>query len=162
MTGMMTKRKLLDLIRAERAQWDALLAQVDQARMTEPGMAGDWSLKDIIAHVAWCEREVLGVLRAHAMVGSDLWNLSNDERNAAVYVQNRERSLHDVLSEAREVYPQLIEAVEALTEEDITDPTRFRDMPSEWRPWMLISNNTYEHYQAHTPSIRAWLEQSKL
>lgn len=160
MTDKMTKNKLLERIRAERAQWDALLAQVDESRMSEPGVTGDWSLKDIIAHVAWCEREVLGVLRAHAMVGSDLWNLSNNERNAAVYAQNHARTLHDVLGEAREVYPRLIEAIEALAEEDINDPARFHDMPSEWQPWSLIANNTYEHYQAHVPSIRAWLEQS--
>ena len=38
---------MLDIMSAERAQWEGLLAQVGEARMAEPGVAGDWSVKDM-------------------------------------------------------------------------------------------------------------------
>ncbi len=158
MEEQITKAKFLDTLRTERARWDALLAQIEEARMIQPGVAGEWSVKDIIAHMTWGEREMVGVLQAHALVGSDLWDLPEDDRNAAVFVENRDRSLQDVLTEAPQMFAQLLAAVQALSEEDLADPRRFRDMPTEWVPWQIIAGNSYEHYRQHTPSIRAWLD----
>ena len=156
----MNKPTFVDNLRTGREQWEALLAQVGEARMLQPGVAGEWSIKDIIAHMTWGEREALGILQARALVGSDLWNLPQDERNAAVFVENRDRPLHEVLTEAQQVYAQLLEAVQTLSDEDLNDPNRFRDMPTDWLPWQIIAGNSYEHYQQHTPSIRAWLNQA--
>jgi hypothetical protein len=103
------KATLLEEVQSAHDEWEGVLAEVGVAHMTEPGVAGEWSVKDVIAHVTWSEREMVGVLRAHALVGSELWNLSEDERNAAVFAQNRERPLDDVLHDAQGVYAQLLE-----------------------------------------------------
>ncbi len=84
MNGHMDKARLLGMIRAARAEWDALLATIPEAWMEEPGAAGKWSVKDVVAHIAWGEHECLGVARARAVVGSELWQLPADERHAAV------------------------------------------------------------------------------
>jgi hypothetical protein len=89
MNGQITKAELLTMIRTARARWETLLAEIPLALLTEPGVIGEWSIKDIIAHISWGERENIGVVRAHAVVGSELWQLSEDERNAAVFEQNR-------------------------------------------------------------------------
>jgi hypothetical protein len=41
--------------------------------LTEPGLAGDWTAKDLIGHVLWYEREIFRVVRERAPVGSPLW-----------------------------------------------------------------------------------------
>jgi DinB family protein len=156
----MNKSMFLDTLRAGRAEWEALLAQIGEARMLQLGAAGEWSVKDVIAHVTWGERETVELLQAHALVGSDLWNLPQDDRNAVVFEENRDRPLPEVLAEAQQVYAQLLEALGTLSEEDLTDPGRFRDMPANWIPWQIIAGSSYEHYQQHTPSIRAWLDQA--
>src|SRR5690349_8107926 len=46
-----TKAGLLHELRAARAEWDALIAEISPARMAEPGAASDWSVKDVIAHL---------------------------------------------------------------------------------------------------------------
>jgi uncharacterized protein (TIGR03083 family) len=153
----MNKTEWLDTLQAERAQWNALLAQVDEARMTQPGAVGEWSVKDVIAHVTWFEREMVGVLRTHALVGSELWNLPHDERNAAIYEQNRDRALSEVLAEARAVYDQLLVGMQSLAEEDLHDPQRFAEMPADWIPWQVIAGNCYEHYRQHTPGLCDWM-----
>ena len=56
MNTPMTKTRLLDRLRTERAQWEALLTDIDEARMTQPGVEGEWSVKDIVAHVTFYER----------------------------------------------------------------------------------------------------------
>jgi hypothetical protein len=154
----MNKSEFLDALQTAHAEWEAALAQVGEARMNEPGVVGDWTTKDAIAHVTWFEREMVGVLRARALIGSDLWNLPPDQRNAAIFEQNRQRSLSDVLTEAREVFPQLVELAQALDDRDLNDPSRFADMPADWVPWQVIAGNTFEHYRAHVSDLRAWMK----
>jgi hypothetical protein len=155
MNGYMTKTQLLEMIQTARSHWEALLTGIPDAWMTEPGVAGEWSIKDIIAHIAWGERESLGVAQSHAVVGSELWRLSEDERNAAVFEQNRARELGDVLAESRRTFRLYLDAVAALSEEELNDPSRFAQMPEGWRPWRILFDPG--HYQEHADGIRAWL-----
>ena len=64
----MDKIRFLDTLLAERAEWDRVLSQIDVARMAVPRVAGEWSVKDVVAHVTWFEREMIGVLTAYALV----------------------------------------------------------------------------------------------
>jgi hypothetical protein len=155
MNGYMSKTDLLGLIQRDRAQWETLLSSIPEAWMTEPGVEGEWSVKDIIAHIAWGEQENLGVVHARAVVGSELWQLPEDERNAVVFEQNRGRDLRDVLAESRRIFCLYREAVATLSEEDLNDPSRFAQMPEGWRPWRILYDPG--HYHGHADSIRAWL-----
>jgi len=56
MDNPMTKTTLLETLRSKQAEWQALLAEVPADHMTEPGVAGEWSVKDIIAHLTYYER----------------------------------------------------------------------------------------------------------
>lgn len=153
------KTRLLEMIHTARAQWDALIAEVPEAWMNEPAMGQEWSVKDVIAHIAWGERESCGVIDAHALVGSELWRLSEDERNAAVFERNRGRDARDILAESGQVFQRYVAAIDTLTEEDLHDPTQWRGMPNGWLPWRILYDPT--HYAVHARSIRAWLERQK-
>lgn len=154
----MNKAELLKDIRAEWALWEALLGEIEGAQMTQPGAAGEWSVKDIIAHIAWFEREMVGMLQARALVGSDLWQMPTDERNARIFEENRDCLLQDVLAEAQQVHQQFLEEFEALAEDDLADPHRFPGMPEDWQPWIVIAGNSNEHYRDHSRDVRTWLE----
>ncbi len=154
----MDKTQFLSAVRADWARWQAVLDEVGEARMTQPGAAGEWSVKDIVAHLTWFEREMVGVIRQRWLAGSDLWNVGQDERNAVIFEQNRERALDDVLGEAERVHQELVDGLEELPEEHYGNPARFRDMPADWLPWQVFAGNTYEHYQHHAADVRAWLD----
>jgi hypothetical protein len=151
----MNKAELLADIRAEWALWEALLGEIEE---TQPGVAGVWSVKDMVAHITWFEREMVGMLEARALVGSDLWQLPADQRNARIFEENRDRALRDVLAEAQQVHHHLVEKVEALAEDDLVDPHRFPGMPEDWQPWKVIAGNSNEHYRDHSQDVRTWLE----
>jgi len=155
-----TQAALLDMIRTARAEWDALLERVDEARMVQPGVAGDWSVMDIVAHIAWHEREMIGLLQARALVGSNLWDLPLDERNQAIFESNRHRSLDDVRIDAQQTYQEFVDALGPISDEDLIDARRFANMPAEWQPWKIVAENSCEHYRDHVPSLRAWLEEA--
>jgi len=53
----MGKRELLSALTDERAHLSAMLARLDDSQMVTPGVQGNWSVKDILAHMsAWDRR----------------------------------------------------------------------------------------------------------
>ncbi len=154
----MDRATFISTLKEARAEWDALLAQIDEARMDQPGATGKWSVKDVIAHIAWNELEMVPLLRERSLAGaSELWNLSEDERNEAVYQQNRDRSLHDIIGEERKAYASILAAIENLSDEDLNDPQRFKYMPQDWVPWQIIAGCSFRHYRDHAAQLREWL-----
>lgn len=47
----MDSATFIDTLVETRAQWDALIGQIDERWMLEPGVEGQWSVKDILAHI---------------------------------------------------------------------------------------------------------------
>jgi hypothetical protein len=155
----MNRSLFLEELRAARSEWDAALGAVPEERMLEPGLPGGWTVKDAVAHVTWSEREMVGVIAQRALVGSPLWELDQDARNAAVVADSRDRALGDVLAEARAVWLELLPGLESLTDDELTDPARFArldELPGVL-PWQIFAGSTYLHYRDHARDIRAWL-----
>ena len=155
---MIGKAELIDRVKTERSRWNDLVARVDDDLMLKPGVEGTWSTKDILAHVIWYEREMVGVLKSRALVGSDLWDLPLDERNAGVHEEIKDVTLEEARAEADRVFPALIEQLELLPEEAYADSAHFKHMPDEWAPWDVIAGNTFRHYQDHMESVQQLLE----
>ncbi len=156
----MDKATFIEAIISGRKQWDNLLAEIEESRMLEPMEEGGWSVKDTIIHNTWNEREMIGVCEQHALVGSELWNLPQDERNARPVEEKRDVPLDEILVESRQVYAQFFEAVQTLSDEDLNDARRFRDMPEDWVPWQLIAGCSFDHYPGHIAIIRRWLDRT--
>jgi hypothetical protein len=157
----LTKTQVLDTLQTERRKWDALLAEVSEARMTEPIEDGWWSVKDIIDHIAWHAQQIAAVLQAdtgHSVTRRWLWDLRPDQRNAILFTERRDRALPEVLADAHQAFQQLVAAVQALTPEDVRTVQDLPNIPTVGQPWKLIADHSYTHYQRHMPSIRAWLD----
>lgn len=163
MVDPISKKRLLADLAAGRASWEALLRQVGPDRMELRRVNGEWSVKDTVAHVtAWEQRPLvwLAAVRAGTWPQPPEWpvNLGEDGINAWIFAANRGRRVSDVLNEARQVFEQLVHALEPVAEQDLTAIGRF-----EWLGGnslaASISGNTLEHYQVHGDAIRAWLEQ---
>jgi uncharacterized protein (TIGR03083 family) len=153
------KSDLVRAIRDERQRFDEVLARVPRERLAEPGVSHDWSVKDVLAHIAWGLRENVGVARTRVLAGSDLWKLGDDERNAIVFERERARPLDDVLRDHRESFDDFMRALDDLTEEELNDPARIRDMIPGWRPWRILYHPG--HADAHAKDICAWLERGR-
>jgi len=147
----MKKGALIQRTRDSRARWDLAFAALDEAQLGLPGFCGTWSAKDVIAHITWHEREMVGLIKGRALAGSELWNLPLDDRNDAIYRANVHRPAAEVRREAGAVFGELLEALETLSDDDLVDPGRFAHMPADWQPWQVIAGNTFEHYEEHMP-----------
>lgn len=158
----MTKDELLKNLHEEQARWEALLDQIGEAHMDEPGVAEDWSIKDIVAHLTgWRQRTVMRLQTAQRGAGEPLppWPAhlqTDDEINDWIYESNRYRSVHEVLTASRQTFQQLVSAITALPEAELLDPQRFTWLEGE----PLSAASLFSHFhEEHEPDMRAWLAQ---
>ncbi|MFL5802450.1 MAG: DinB family protein [Roseiflexaceae bacterium] len=150
---------VLGLIRLRRGVWEQVLASIPRERMAEI-VSGAYSIKDIVAHLTWYDREMVGVLTARKLAGSEWWDLSTDERNQQIFDQHRGQPLDAVLQEHDQVHRALITQIERLDDQDLNDPSRISEMLPGWKLWALLEGNTWIHYLAHTEMLWAWLDRS--
>lgn len=159
---MKTRDELIEEIHAERAAWQALLAEVGEQRMEEPGPMGDWTFKDLAAHLlAWRERTI-----ARFETGPDgsapppAWPASldgDDEINAWIHEQHRDRPLGDVLADMDRSYERLAALFTTMPEDDLMTPGRWGFEGMEATP--LVDADIFGHFhEEHEPSLREWLE----
>ncbi len=158
MPEQMTVQQLIAAMRAARSDWDALLAQVGQSRWEEPGVEGDWSIKDLIAHLTYFENwtaEVIGAIeRGEPLPASPYPGLDVDQENALIYQRYHARPLAEVVHESQAAFLRSLEAVQRLRDEDLysADFTG-----AEWVAFDLIEGDTFGHYREHTLNVRTWL-----
>jgi uncharacterized damage-inducible protein DinB len=152
----MDKAKFLTLFHQKWNRLEGILAKIPAGRVTQPGVEGDWSVKDLLAHIAWYEREMIGALTARALVGSELWEKNHVERNREIYAQNKDRSWEEILAEFQQIHRALTPHLESLAADDFLTPHNFRDWPEDVPPWVILAENTYEHYLAHLDALENW------
>ena len=171
----MNKRELLETMRAERERWEGTLAEVDPARLEEPGVEGIWSVKDLVAHMIGWERWAGGQLaartRGRRSTAVELYGRPKppeieqwrdfDRFNAWTVEGFHDRTPADVLAESRAVFARLLATVEACPERDLTD--RRSQYPGfEWNEGEpmaeAVAELSYRHWRLHAPSVRAWLD----
>lgn len=161
-----TKGQVLEAIDRERADWEALLAEVGEARMLEPGAMGDWTFKDLVAHLTGWRARGLRRLEASANGQPEpksAWPAkltTDDEINTWIYEQNRDRLLGEVVGESRESFARLAEIVQMLPDEALSTP--------DYYPWLeghalgpaITSGAYFGHWhEEHEPHIRRWLQE---
>jgi hypothetical protein len=160
MSEQISKSELLDAIRSERERLEETLARLDKDQMTQPGVEGGWSVKDILAHItAW---EKLMTRWVGQALRGDVPELPGrdeivDQWNQRIYQENKDRPLAEVLEEFKRSYQDALRTTETTLEEDLMDPERF-----EWLKgaplWRVVAANTWWHYKEHNESTQAWLE----
>jgi hypothetical protein len=151
MAKQTSKKQLLKDIYTERRRLEKNLAVLSEEDMLEPGVTGNWSVKDILAHLVAWEKLFLdwyytglhGGASETAPIG--MCQKAIDDLNQQIYVKNQWRSLDDILAEFHTSYQEIVCVIEEIPEEDLFVQNRF--------PWTgklvladYIAANTCNHY----------------
>lgn len=154
----LTKPELLQHIRDERRALEKVLARLTHAQMLLPGVDGEWSIKDALAHISTWERWMIrwtnSLLRGEKPDTPEPWDVEN--MNAGTYARVKEISLEEVLEEFRQSYWDALALAERLSEEQFQ--TVYADTWPIGPLWLGVAANTNFHYKEHRTDIQKWLE----
>ncbi|MDP3064652.1 MAG: DinB family protein [Chloroflexota bacterium] len=143
----MDRTHLLQRIGERWQTFNDSFAGLPDAALQEPGVTGEWSVVDVVAHVTTWEEETLKALtllmegaRPPQYGGVDAFNARESARKRAL-------SLAVVHRQAAETHQRLLAFVQAAPERHFATETTFR---------RRLRLDTYSHYPEHTRAILAW------
>lgn len=161
------KTELLQRLQEKRVDFDNLIATVPAITAEEPNLPNDWSVKDLLAHVAAYERWMAGNIQAvnegRAPTNDELYDdgeelnsgdpFDLDTLNASIYEHFHGRSWPEIRAFAGDSYVRLTEAITNAPEEDF-----YRE---GLHPWLdngslltRLPELTYGHYTDHDADLR--------
>ncbi|HWG54824.1 MAG TPA: DinB family protein [Gemmatimonadaceae bacterium] len=149
----MTRDQVLQRLAAAWQDFEASYAGLTPAQLRTPGVTGQWSVRDIIAHVTWWEEEALKHLprirRGERTPRYSVLYGGIDAFNAMMTEQRRGLSLAEVRRQHDEVHAKLVRCVRRSPNELFAREGPFRHR---------LRADTYGHYPIHARAIRAWRE----
>jgi hypothetical protein len=161
-----TKSELLARIQQGWDDFQTFLSSLSETHLITSTDAAGWTAKDHIMHLVVWEDGVEALLNRQSRLdrmGIDeaTWaGHDYDQINAIIQQQHRDKPLAEVLQTFRDVHQRLIATIQSLSDDDLLRPY------SDYQPGTdipdpvieRIMGNTYEHYEEHTPWIKALVE----
>jgi len=160
------KNGILQSIQTERRRLESNLASLSNEEMTEPGVIGDWSVKDILAHLVDWEQRFLGWYQAglHGEVPETpapglTWN-DLDKLNQMIFDKHKDQPINEVKADFQTSYQQILQTVREIPEEEIFPVGRFAwTEKSNLAAYILANTANHYHYRWAKTGIRKWLRE---
>jgi len=147
------KGQILARMAESRRAFQSALSGADRTRLDQPGTWGEWSVKDMIAHLTYWQTLATERLQKFAAGrGNEIVSLETgevDAINAHVYRANKERPLDEMLNACEIAYLTLRTAVKQLPPAVYTEDQQPRSMRE------IIAGNSYLHYEEHLPDVQS-------
>jgi hypothetical protein len=163
MAKQKSKAELLNDILVERTRLERNLDNLTEMEMTQPGVVGEWSIKDVLAHLtaweelflSWYAAGVQGREPEIPPVG--MGKKAIDALNQKIFAQYRQTPLNEVLTEFHASFQQILTVLQTVTEEDLFSPRRYA-----WTGNLVLADyvagNTCNHDVWAKTQIHRWLK----
>lgn len=157
-----TKMELMDSIHLTRRQLEKKFSRLTPHQMVWPGSMGDWSVKDILAHLVDWEQRFIGWYKAGlkedvvetpapGMTWRELPRL-----NQVGYEKHKDEPLRLVLKQFEGSHREILALIQRMTEQEIFTPKYYAwTGDSSLLPWIVA--NTSSHYNWARRNIRTTL-----
>lgn len=157
LTGNKRADRVLGQLDAAWSDFHGTYVDLDDEVLLIPGVCGDWSIRDLIAHVTWWDQESIDHLPITLAYGR-LPRYSQqyggiDAFNALKTHEKASLSLDEVRAEAASTHQCLLDYLLGLDAEEWVGNERFR---------RRLKLDTWSHYPIHAADIRAWRDEQRL
>jgi hypothetical protein len=145
---------LLAALDAARDDFHDALAGVDAELVTVPGVLGDWSVRDLVVHVAAWDEHGTGALELASAGRGDEFAYSTadtDAENDRIEAEALRTSPSEALAREERAFAQFRAAIAALDPELLDHHLGNGDSVEA-----VIRYDGADHYAEHTEHIRAW------
>ncbi|MFX0094390.1 MAG: DinB family protein [Candidatus Hodarchaeota archaeon] len=166
MNKKINKEALINHLQAERSRIESMLAELTHEQMEKPGVQGDWSVKDIIAHLIVWERRGIEWIKSAVQnqepeVPLPRSGLDMAALNMKTYEENQNRPIEDILSEFHETFSYLMKQVQILDEEQLNKTVQAKWTGNTLVPVKHMIAWRFVHYQSHGRHIQTWFDTIK-
>jgi hypothetical protein len=152
----MTKDELIKSLETSRKQFLELLEGITDEQCLEPGVCGEWSIKDILSHLSFWEGQIVTFMyqgrQGMKPTTAQLGPLPVDEVNAQWQKESASRTLPQVRNDFLAVRKQTIRRVAEFTNDELNNP--------EWAAWLnhrplvdWIIGDSVDHEKEHGAEI---------
>lgn len=150
----MDRQKLFDKIESAWQEFNASFAGLSDDLLKQPNAIGEWSLKDILGHIAVWENEAMKYIPV-ILEGKRLPRYKDmyggiDAFNALNVTENRRLTLAEVHERSVQTHQKLLDYLHTLPSEHFTSGSRVM---------RRILLDTYGHYPYHIQAIKEWRTQ---
>jgi len=162
-----TKNQLLETIEIERKALEKFLTELSPAQMIQPGVVGEWSVKDVLAHLIEWEHMVLswhsaGLQGKVPVTPAEGFNWAQlPQLNQQIYEKYRTRALAEIQKEFKSSYKKMLSSIQGLSEEDLFTRGRFAWTKNNTLGAYFISS-TSSHYHWARTTMKKGLNAGKL
>lgn len=146
--------RLVAELDAARAAFHDALSEVDSELVTVPGVVGDWSVRDLVVHVAaWDAHGSRALALAREGRGAEFAYSTDDTdaENERILAEARSTSPADALRLEEHAFAELRRSVADLDPTLLTQRLGNGDTVEE-----VIRYDGPDHYAEHTEHLRAW------
>jgi len=114
-----SRAEALEILRTSRAKTDALIARLDESQIAQRAAlgGGEWSVKDLIGHLAGWEYLALSWARDGTWPDDAGTFTTGDEFNAAGIERKRDWTLERIRADSERIRAELVEAIEKMDDE---------------------------------------------
>ena len=155
--GLPARERLLERVRQEWSGFQDSLASLPEEGYLESGVVGQWSLRDLLVHVASWEEEALKAIPI-ILEGGRLPRYSAlyggiDAFNAQVQEAKRGLSLTEARAELEATHQRLLSCLEQLPDHALASGGRLA---------RRLRQDTFNHYREHAGHVATWRRQRAL
>lgn len=159
---VMDKSELRSWLVKQDRQWQDLLEEIGPQRMDLPGVMGEWSFKDMVAHLN--DWQAWSIARMRAAQNGDPkpappWPESfteDDEVNGWIYEANRKRPSAEVLDITQQNFDDLLDFVDSLNDDAAIEPEGHVVQLGDER---FSTSEFFDHFHDdHEADVLRWLE----
>src|SRR5829696_7501377 len=140
-------RALLERIEEAWRQLFAALDVIPEDKMSDPGVIGEWSLKDLFGHLAFWDEHAMAEIE-RALAGLPREDNAWQEMNEVDHAARRDHTLPEQRSAMHPAHPALVKRPESVAGIEAASIEE------------AIRPDTDEHYRDHIKDIQTWRQRA--
>ncbi len=141
-----------------------LITLLPEDAFLQPGVVGDWTIKDILAHLTRWEAELVKLLwqASQGIRPTSLLVLAieTDRLNDRWHAEDQSRPLDRILTDFHGVRHQVIRRLQDFKDLDMIDPARYPWLDGS-PLWKWVADHSFDHDDEHLEQIQSWLGKRK-
>ncbi len=139
--------ELIAELKSLQDEFIRIVQSLDKSIATKPGVCGEWSAREVVAHLSGWDKEVMRQFDLFLDGLDKAIEHDIDEFNKQSVKEREHLSWNDTINELKKAHQQFYRKAKSIPEAEISNNDEYRD-------WMEVQ---IEHYIHHIKQLKEWV-----